>query len=113
MINTFEFFQYYKNIYGGTKIPSEQSMTPLLTAAIKYLNRFFCLKLYPDLNDNNIKDCLCAICDLLFDRRDREALSSEHFDVLTKSYRAVDWDRLILKTAELYLPAELLYKGVC
>lgn len=104
-------FQFYKNVYGGKCIKDEQSFYSVHLEAVQYVRKYTYYNL--DLNDNipNLKECICAICDVLFLKKDIEALESEEFDTFKRKYKFVDWELEIKKKLFLYLPENMLYRG--
>lgn len=105
-------FQYYKNVYCGRKIKDEYDFCPILLLAKSYMGKYTCQNANPDFSAEETKNCLCEICDILYTKKEQEALDSESFDTFTKKYKSVEWEQQILSVMSLYLPQNLLYRGV-
>lgn len=105
-------FQFYKNVYGGKKIRDEQAFHSVFTEAVQYIRKYTYYNLEISSDILNLKECICAICDILFLKKDTEALDSEEFDTFKKKYKFVDWELEIQKRLFLYLPENMLYRGL-
>ena len=105
-------FQYYKNIYCGRKIKDEYDFCPILSLAKAYIKKYVCTPKSIDFSAEEIKNCICEIADILFTKKEQEALESEGFDTFTKKYKSVEWEKQIFTVMSLYLPQSLLYRGV-
>lgn len=105
-------FQYYKNVYCGRKIKDEYDFCPILNLAKAYMKKYACENANIDYETEEIKNCVCEICDILFTKKEQEALESESFDTFKKNYKSVEWEKQIFAVMSLYLPQSLLYRGV-
>lgn len=105
-------FEFYKAVYGGTKIRDELYFAQLEYNAKRTVLRHVRSESQLNFEDEDVKKGLCALCDVLMDKDEYEFLAREDWDSFSKTYREVDWNIRIKETIELFFPPELLYRGV-
>lgn len=102
-------FDYYKNTYKG-EIADESLFNTLSVKASKYID----LITFSRINeaDDNIKTAVCAVCDEMKLLNNSKYIASESNDGYSISYKKDISLKSLYETAKIYLPPELLYKGV-
>lgn len=101
-------YEYYVNSYLGNQIRDEIEYLRLAGLAERYLKRFTANQAFDITKD--IQDAVCAVCDIL--AGDRGEINSEAVDGYSVTYQPSSLDKRIYDTLRLYLPQELLYRGI-
>ncbi len=103
-------FAYYTNTYGGVLIPCE-AFAGCARDAGAYLD-FITAGSIGEVTDA-VKNAACAVCEALYKTAGREGIKSEGNDGVSVTYAdGAPWQTLARAAAKLYLPPELLYRGV-
>lgn len=102
-------FDYYKNTYKG-EIADERVFNTLSEKASRYIDLITFGRI--DEADDNIKTAVCAICDEMRLLNSSKYIASESNDGYSISYKKDISLKALYETAKIYLPQELLYKGV-
>ena len=103
-------FDYYKNVFDGKKIQSEEEFGPLCDRAVRYIS-FVTSK---PVEENEIADAVCALCELYYETDSQRGIKSESIDGVSVTYDN-DNDKLqksAYSILKLYLPSRLLYRGL-
>lgn len=102
-------YNWYKEVYKGFEIGEEQFNSVAL-AASKYLDRITFGKI--DEADASVKLAMCAVADKMTALSNSSNIASESNDGYSISYKNVSEEKVLYKAACLFLPQELLYRGV-
>ena len=102
-------FTYYTDIFHGKKIPDSDSFLSVMVGAQAALDRLTFGRLTE--STPGAADALCAVCEVFYQRLNREGIQSESVDGYSVSYCEEGLSRSLRKTVRLYLEPCLLYRG--
>lgn len=102
-------FEFYCDEYGGALIEDEEEFERLARRARLFISRVTCTE--PDFEDDDVRSCLCAICEIYAERLSGGAVTREKIDDFEAEYDSDKEDKLMMHTVKLYLPPVLLYRG--
>ncbi len=105
-------FEYYKNVFGGSQIGDEQTFYRLLLYAKAFLERVKAPDAVMDTEAEQVKNGWCALCDALYMRLSALGLRQEQWDGFVREYNDRDLFSDLYKTACLFFPPALLYRGI-
>lgn len=107
-------FTYYYGTYYGRTISSYEEFNSLEVRAGAYVNKITFGRAEKAADTENVKNAVCAVCDVLKKYEFREGIASENNDGYSITYEngSSNIQQRLLEAAILYLPAELLYRGV-
>ena len=102
-------FAYYLENYKGNKA-TEENFYNVALKATKYVDRItFSMA---DEEDENVKNAICAVIDELCTSDALGYIASESNDGYSISYKNYEKTQNLYQAAKLFLPPELLYRGV-
>lgn len=104
-------YSYYTREYRGTQIETEAEFSALQIRAEAYINKIT----FGRADDSNgVKNAVCAVCEVYAKYAAREGISSEDNDGYRITYASSSRfaDNQLYRAARLYLPDEMLYRGV-
>ena len=104
-------FDYYAFQFGGTAIGSPELFTKNARKAEAYIDKITFGQII-DVTDA-VKNAVCAVCDI-FAGYDHVGVASESNDGYSVSYSSDESARAreMYKAAQMFLPSELLYRGI-
>lgn len=102
-------FNWYKEVYKGFEMGEEQFSSVALLAS-KYLDKITFGKI--DEVSTGVKLAMCAVADKMFTLAVSSNIASESNDGYSISYKNQCEEKVLYKAASLFLPQELLYRGV-
>lgn len=109
-------FEYYKSVYFGKEITSEGEFSRVSVRAAAYLKSITAGRIDKCGDDENIKLCFCALCDMVFIEPTNSGIQSESNDGYSVTYSAEKAKTLESRMGDicrLYLGGTgLLYRGV-
>lgn len=100
-------FNWYKEFYKGFQT-GEEEFSSLALKASKYLDKITFGRI--DDADENVKLAMCAVVDSMHKTERVSHIASESNDGYSISYK--NTGESLYKTASMFLPPELLYRGV-
>lgn len=101
-------YNWYKETYKGYET-REEEFSSLALKASKYLDKITFGRI--DDADENIKLAMCAVVDEMHKTAKVSHIASESNDGYSISYKNTGEGVNLYKTASLFLPPELLYRG--
>lgn len=101
-------FEYYIENFKGIKIPDKNSFIRTSKIAFLYIKRAVCT----EIEEKDVKDAICAISDILYENADSSGIKSEKTDTLSVTYSDNRMEKLINNAIRLYVPSQLLYRGI-
>ena len=109
-------YTYYTETYDGKSVKQEDFLR-LSTGASAYLDRVTSGKAEEHSEDDRLKICCCALCDILAATADTGGLVKQSESVGSWSYSLASGseataEELMYKRCMIWLPAEWLYRGV-
>ncbi len=109
-------YAYYTDSYGG-KAVSQEDFLRLAAEASAYLDRVTLGRAEEHSEDERLKICCCALCDVLTATADTGGMVKQSESVGSWSYSlasgsAATVEELMYKRCLTWLPAEWLYRGV-
>ncbi len=102
-------FDWYKEVYQGREVEKE-GFYNLALKATKYIDKITFGRV--DEADENVKYAVCAVMEEMHKDLLRYGISAESNDGYSISYTKNNGGENLYKAAKLFLPPELLYKGV-
>ncbi|MBQ9914946.1 MAG: hypothetical protein IJO50_02250 [Clostridia bacterium] len=103
-------FTFYRETFGGRVIPGQPDFEAVEPAARAFVDKVTFQragKCEPE------QKAVCACCEVLYENRGREGISSEHVDGYIVNYeRSAPLYHKLWLAAWQYLPAEQFYRGV-
>ena len=102
-------FDWYSKVYQSGEVP-EDKFYNLALKATKYIDKITFGR--ADEADENVKYAVCAIVDEMYKSEARRGIAAESNDGYSISYIKNNGTENLYKTAKLFLPPELLYRGV-
>lgn len=108
-------YGFYKDSYGGNVIPSLQLFHRLSIKSVNFINKITFNRVTVDNLSDNIKFAVCAVADEMYKIEKTGGIKSvESVGNHSVSYKVDDLteETKYLKTAKIYIPQELLYRGV-
>ena len=104
-------FDYYKDVFMGSDIASHKEFAKLELRAIAYVDKITFGRI--EEMTESVKCAVCSVCDVLKRRGGRTGIKQEINDgySVTYSENLSQFDDLYM-AASVFLPAELLYKGI-
>lgn len=102
-------YSWYKEVYKGTEL-REDEFSSLALKASKYLDKITFGRI--DDADDNVKLAMCAVAEEMLKVGIASHIASETNDGYSISYKNTGERESLYKTAGLFLPPELLYRGV-
>lgn len=105
-------FEYYKNNFFGRVIADEMLFNSLCIKAVAYINRITYNRICSDDITDDIKNAVCAVCEVFAEVDGRGGIKSESNDGYSVTYEddKALYGRLRV-AAMLYLPQNLMYAG--
>ena len=104
-------YSFYKAIFGGEKITDEATFERIFHYAKAFLRKISNPSFDIDENDEDVKIGLCALCDCLFDSLETGNVQREEWDGFVRAYSSGNMYDELIKTASVFFPPELLYRG--
>lgn len=102
-------FDWYRDVYQGAEVDKE-SFYNLALKATKYIDKITFGR--ADEADENVKYAVCAVMEEMQKDLNRNGIAAESNDGYSISYIKNNGTENLFKTAKLFLPPELLYRGV-
>ena len=102
-------FDWYREVYQGTEIV-ENEFYNLALKATKYIDKITFGR--ADEADERVKYAVCATIDEMYKAESRCGIAAESNDGYSISYIKNNGSENLYAAAKLFLPPELLYKGV-
>ena len=102
-------YTWYKDVYKGCEA-GEEEFSSLAIKASAYLDRITFGRI--DSADENVMFAMCAVVDEMLKSKKTSHIATETNDGYSISYKSVNEKENLYDTAKLFLPPELLYKGV-
>lgn len=105
-------FDYYKDVFLGSDITSQKDFKRLELRAISYVDKITFGRI-TEMTES-VKCAVCSVCDVLKRREARGGIKKEQNEGYSVTYRETsggEYDNLYM-AASVFLPAELLYKGI-
>jgi len=105
-------FDYYKDVFLGSEITSQKDFKRLELRAIAYVDKITFGRICE--MTESVKCAVCSVCDALKRREVRGGIKQEQNDGYSVTYHdniSPEYDSLYM-AASVFLPAELLYKGI-
>lgn len=108
------YYEYYKNSFLGMLIDSSSVFDSLAVRAQAYIERITLGRAKQSSETDAVKNAICAVCEVYYQHDARAGIVSENNDGYSVTYSSDGRfvEKLLYETASLYLPAELLYRGV-
>lgn len=107
-------FEYYKNEFCGVVIATKEQFDALEVRARAYVDKLTFDRAKAHTHEESVKNAVCACCEVYAQYGGHEGISSENNDGYSVTY--ISNSRLegtrLYNSAALYLPTELLYRGV-
>ena len=107
-------YVYYAEVFRGAAIPSAALFDSLSVKATAYIRKITfgrSDKAFEDM-ENDIKNAMCAVCEIYYNTMGSEGIKSESNDGYSVTYADTATNETsLLNAAKLYLPCELLYRG--
>lgn len=103
-------YDFYTISYKGTAIPSAVPFERAEVKAEAFINQITYGRITEATDD--VKKAVCAVCDVIFTYEGREGISSENNDGYSVNYEKTNVRLKMLDAAKLFLPAQLLYRGL-
>ena len=98
--------EYYQETYGGIREISEADWNK----AFAYVDKITFGRIA--VADEDVKNAVCAVADVIHVQSNVMGLSSEDIDGYKVGYHAdANYGDWLYSAAELFLPAQLLYRG--
>lgn len=104
-------YAFYHNDYKGDTVPYD-AFDSLAQRAQTYVDAAAFGRIDWENPPDEAKCAVCAVADILYRDRDRVGIVSENNDGYAVVYRNEDNGREISRAIRLYLPDELLFRGV-
>lgn len=104
-------YSFYKSLFLGDKISDEGTFERINFYAKAFLRKIANPSFDIDYESEDVKIGLCALCDCLYDKLESANILREEWDGFMRTYSSCDGYHELLKTASLFFPAELLYRG--
>lgn len=108
-------FDFYTENYGGELIPNEKTFYRLNVRASSFINKITFNRIDNTDVPNEVQFAICAVADEMHKIESVGNKTTETVGNHTVSYLQVDKkenDKKIYDLARMYLPEELLYRGV-
>lgn len=103
---------YYQYTYRGSVVPPESFDFYEQRAAL-YVHYITSNRIDEEAVPDGVKYAVCAIMDLMYQGDTKKGIASENNDGYSVSYRTGAYsNRELYRTAKLYIPSDLLYRGV-
>ena len=102
-------FDWYNEFYQSGEVPEEKFYN-LALKATKYIDKITFGR--ADEADEKVKYAVCATMDEMYKAESRCGIAAESNDGYSISYNNNNDTENLYKTAILFLPEELLYRGV-
>lgn len=102
-------FTYYTEVFHGKKIPDNDSFLSVAAGACAALDRLTFGRLTP--STPGAADALCAVCEVVYSRLNREGIRAESVDGYSVTYCDDGLSRSLRQAVRLYLEPSLLYRG--
>ena len=105
-------FDYYQNVFLGSEITSKKIFEKLERYALSYVDKITFGRI--TYMTESIKCAVCSVCEALFKSSERSGIKHEVNDGYSVTYtdKAESEFSDIYMAAAVFLPAELLYKGI-
>lgn len=102
-------YLYYKRNFKGTIIADKDVFEHCADLALRYIKSF--IGENTPYQNEEVSDCICALADIIYEQSGRENIKSESIDGVSITY--ADNAKIDLyEVMKLYLPKELLYRGI-
>ena len=102
-------FDWYRDVYQGAEV-EEENFYNLALKATKYIDKITFGR--ADEADENVKFAVCATIDEMYSAENRKGIAAETNDGYSISYIKNNGMENLYNAAKLFLPPELLYRGV-
>jgi len=105
-------FDYYKNVFMGSEITSKDKFDSLELRALAYVDKITFGRI-TEMTES-VKCAVCNVCETLARRSFKDGIKQEQNDGYSVTYKDTDsleFDDLYM-AASVFLPSELLYKGI-
>lgn len=102
-------YLYYKKNFKGNVIADKEVFERCADLALRYIKSFVGEK--AQYQDEQISDCICALAEQIYEQSGRENIKSESIDGVSITY-ADDSKKSFCEVMKLYLPKDLLYRGI-
>ena len=108
------YYEYYESSFLGTVIDSPSAFDSLVVRAQAYIERITFGRAKQSSETDEVKKAICAVCEVYYQYDAHAGVVSENNDGYSVTYSSDGRfvEKLLYETASLYLPAELLYRGV-
>lgn len=105
-------FDYYQNVFLGSEIRSKKVFEKLELYALSYIDKITFGRI--NFMTESIKCAVCNVCEALFKKSERCGIKQETNDGYSITYadKADNEFSDIYMAAAVFLPTELLYKGL-
>lgn len=101
-------YNYYLKKFGGKVIESEREFNKYRDKAVGYINSVTSRQ----GNDSEIGEAVCVLCEFYSNHDGREGIKSESVDGVSISYDNDKTQRNAYSLLKIYLPSNLLYRGL-
>ena len=105
-------FDYYENVFLGSGITSQREFDKYEIRALAYIDKITFGRIV-DMTES-IKCAVCSVCEALKRRGSAQGIKQEQNDGYSVTYKDAEvseFDDLYM-SASVFLPEELLYKGI-
>ena len=105
-------FDYYQNVFLGSDIRSKKVFEKLELYALSYIDKITFGRI--SFMTESIKCAVCSVCEALYKQSERSGIKQEANDGYSVTYAEKNGGEFsdIYMAASVFLPAELLYKGI-
>ena len=102
-------YLYYKKNYKGADINDKDEFERYAKMAVGYINSVINTDL--EYKEEDISDCVCVLAERFYRSGDLGNIKSESVDGYSVTYSS-DFGKELYEILKLYLPKELLYRGI-
>lgn len=104
-------YSYYSGVYGGKKI-AEGDFARLSAAAMSYLDFVTFGRVNAADTDDALKTAVCRIAEILSEHEKKGPIKSESAGAYKVTYKDLDLQKKLYRTARQSLCSELFYRGL-
>ncbi len=102
-------YLYYKKNYNGKIITNKSEFEKFENLSVRYIKSVINSDI--EYKEEDIYDCICAVAEQMYIKNDSQNIKSETVDGYSVTY-ADNSGKELYETLKLYLPKELLYRGI-
>jgi len=102
-------YLYYKKNYNGKIITNKSEFERFEKLSVRYIKSV--INSDAEYKEEDIYDCICAVAEEMYESNDSQNIKSETVDGYSVTY-ADKHAKSLYEILKLYLPKELLYRGI-